>query len=457
MSVSEADSGPTVHINRDWEPHPKQEQILHSDARFRVIAAGRRFGKTETAAHDLFEYALGNPDSLCWWVAPTYDIADTGFKILKRIIPEGVIDGSPKTSKPKRIDLGEPSNSRIEFRSTDREDGLRSEGLDYVVLDEAAMIPKRAWSAELRPALSDTLGKMIAISTPKGANWFKDYFERGQLTGDDDPDGVHEHIASWHAPTESNPHIPASEVHDAKRELPERIFKQEYLAKFLDDSGGVFKKVRERIVADEYDHTEHDGSPPYHTGVDFARQQNYTVITTLDGNGTLVHYDRVRQESWPHIQDRVETAYEKYPGVVAVDASRDNKIVGDLDRAGVYVEPVNFSSSKTELIENLITAVEQREITVPDLSQLITELQAFEYGTTSSGNVTYSAPEGFHDDSVDSLALAQHARVTEFDGGGGSGTATWGSGADNAPDGKPGARGEASSGGGDGTFTIDVR
>lgn len=454
MSVGE---NKRLRFNRKWDAHDGQKPIVNSDTRFRIVAAGRRFGKTETAAHELFEDAADTPGGLFYWVAPTYDIADTGFQALKRIIPEVFVDGSPKTSKPKQIEL--INGAKIEFRSTDREDGLRSQGLDGVVLDEAAMIPKRAWSAELRPSLSDKLGWMIAISTPKGANWFKDYYERGQVDPGEE-DGIHDHIESWHAPTEANPHIPPSEITDAKRELPERIFDQEYRAIFLEDSGGVFKKVRDRVVA-EYDYTEFGGHAPYYTGVDFARQQNFTVIITLDGSGTLVEYERLQQVPWPTIQEEIEAAYQQYPGPVALDASRDNKIVGDLDRAGVMVEPVNFSSQKTELIEDLITALETEEFRIPDIPQLVNELQAFEYDTTENGNVTYHAPEGFHDDGVDALALAQWVREADLSDGG-SGTATWGGDASDAPSGHAGARAQdtapdAGASNDDGTFTIDVR
>jgi hypothetical protein len=118
-----------------------------------------------------------------WWVAPTYDIADIGFDAVKEQLPPGSIVDKKRT-KPKRYELA--NGSEISFRSADREDSLRGEGLDLLVIDEAAMVPNRAWNNELRPTLSDTLGDMVAISTPKGRNWFRDWFERGRT--DDHPD-----------------------------------------------------------------------------------------------------------------------------------------------------------------------------------------------------------------------------------------------------------------------------
>lgn len=388
----------TARVTVDWTPHSGQQPILESDARFRIVACGRRWGKTEMSAHEAVRY-LGEPDTLVWWVAPTYDIADIGFNVVEDAVPRPLVD-DVKRSKPKAIDL--KNGSRISFRSADREDSLRGEGLDLLILDEAAMIPERAWSNELRPTLSDTLGDMIAISTPKGRGWFYRWFERGET--DDHPDAM-----SWQAPTAENPHIPQSEIDDAQHELPQRVFEQEYEALFLDESGGVFEGLDERLFTAGYDLPvpPREAEPPFATGVDFARHQDWRVTITLDATGRLVYYDRDQHEAWPQIQAGVENVANQYEGVVAVDASRDNKIVADLEASGVNVQPVKFSSqNKQALIEDLIASVESGELTAPEIPQLRHELSIFEYDVTPSGNVRYDAPEGFHDDTVDALALA---------------------------------------------------
>lgn len=379
----------------DWSPHPGQQDVLQSDDRFRIVACGRRWGKTEMCGHEAVRY-LGTPETLVWWVAPTYDIADIGFDAVEEALPEVAIQ-SVKRTKPKAIDL--VNGARISFRSADRPDSLRGEGLDLLIVDEAAMVPERAWAAELRPTLSDTLGEMIAISTPNGRNWFHDWWQRG--TTDDHPT-----VSSWRAPTYENPHVPDSEVDAAKRELPNRVWEQEYLAEFKDESGGVFTGLDAVFVDREIERVADESEPPYVTGVDFARHQDWTVILTLDCMGRLVDFRRMQETSWPTIQSEVEDA-ASHGGIVAVDASRDNKIVADLADAGLLVEPVKFSPKrKRELIENLTTRLENGELTLPEIGQLRHELEIFEYDITPSGNVRYNAPEGFTDDCVDALALA---------------------------------------------------
>jgi len=367
------------------------------------VACGRRWGKTELAAR-VAARQLGAPDSLVWWVAPAYDEADAGFKAIRDAIPNSAIEGAPKRTKPKGLAL--VNGSEISFRSADREDSLRAVGLDLLVIDEAAMVPERAWTEELRPTLSDTLGEMVAISTPKGRGWFYRWFQHGDNVDREDVD-------SWQAPTYDNPHVPDSEVDAARNELPERVWKQEYLAEFVSETGGVFEGLDDRLFTVEYDLPTHpngdepDSDGPYSTGVDFARHQDYRVIVTLDSAGRVVYFDRGQDEAWPQIQRAVEQISDAYPGVVSVDASRDNKIVADLEASGVPVRPVTFSATrKQELIENLISTVEAGEISAPEIPILRNELEVFEYDVTRAGNIRYDAPEGFHDDTVDALALA---------------------------------------------------
>ncbi|MDY6780419.1 MAG: terminase family protein [Halobacteria archaeon] len=405
---------PTIKFK--WKPHGKQRAFLEAgdDHRWRVAAWGRRTGKSEVAGIECFRYAVENPGSNIWWDGPTYDQAnDYGFNKLFPKIPKALLDGDPKRSKPREIYF--KNGSVISYRSADRPDSLDGAGVDFLVVDEAAQTPELVWYQHLRPTLSDTQGEAVFISTPRGKNWFHDWHARGQ--SDDHPDVWSSQAASY-----ENPYVPDTEIDDAASEIPDRVFKQEYLAIFVDESGGVFPGFKDRNVVD-YDWRARNGNGPYTTGVDFARHQNWTVIITLDRDGLLVNYDRLQEESWPRIQQKVEQAYENYPGVVRVDATRDNKIVTDLEDAGVPIDAVNFRSQKKDIIENLATRLENGEIQLPDIPQLVNEMELYDYDVSRTGNVRYHGPEGWHDDTVDALALAA------FEGPGPR-SATWGPGRD---------------------------
>jgi phage terminase large subunit len=385
-------------VDLDWKPHAGQQAVRDSDARFKIVSAGRRWGKTKLAATSIIERATAAPDTLCWWVAPSYRVAQTGWNEVTDALPDEFV-ADRKRSKPRHVDL--MNGSRIEFRSTDKPESLVGEGLEHIVIDEAADVGDVAWTESLRPTLADTLGDMLAISTPRPGGWFQEWWRRG------DADDDHPAVESWRQTTYANPHVPDSEADAMREQLPERKYRQEVLAEFVGDESSVFGDVRARIVAD-YNWRSAEGRPPYRIGVDFGRTENYSVVVALDSRGRLVGFARQRDVSWSQIQQRVEALAADHRGRVAVDATRDNKIVADLESAGVRVEPVRFSArKKTELIENLTTAIEQEEITVPSsLDTLIGELESYGYSTTKAGNVTYGPRGTGHDDCVDALALA---------------------------------------------------
>jgi hypothetical protein len=403
--MSTRNDGPAL----EFDPYDEQRAVLSSDARFRVVAAGRRSGKTLMAAAETVRRALaGTASWRGYWVGAEHRHADTAYRLIDSALPDRIIATRNK-SPPRTIEL--IGGQTIEFH-TAQGGALVSVGLDWAVCDEAGKeFPEEAWTQELRPALSDREGAAMFISTPDGRDWFHDAFQRGR--SDDYPAWD-----AWRWPTYANPHVADEEVDSARQQIPERIFEQEYLAQFIDETGGVFEGLDETLFTGTYDLPD-DGvdpeaewvSSPFATGVDLARHQDYRVAVTLDAGGRVVQFDRAQGETWPQIQRRVEAISDRYPGVVCIDASRDNKIVADLEAAGVPIEPVKFSASrKRDLIENLITAVEGDEVTAPEIDILRTELEVFEYDVTPSGNVRYDAPEGFHDDTVDALALAVDAR-----------------------------------------------
>lgn len=385
-------------IEIDERVHAGQQAILESPARFRMVACGRRWGKTVTCAKetrdDLLEHGEG---WLTWWTAPTYQQAEIGMRAVLEELPDDVVADVNRSKLRVEVVTG----AIVEFKSADQPDNLRGEGVDKLVIDEAPEVSQYAWEHALRPTLTDSEhSRMIAIGTPKGRGWFYRLWERGNS-----PDW--EEYESFQAPTAQNPFINADDVAEARQTIPDRVFRQEYLAEFIDDAGGVFPKLDECGVLVEYEWAELEGTPPYALGVDFARHQDWTVLIAIDAAGRLVHFERVQGESWPQIQRRVEQAAGRYPGVCIVDASRDNKIVSDLAETGLHVVPEQFSPKrKRELIENLVTRLEAAEIELPPIEQLVHELQLFEYEVTAAGNVRYNAPEGFHDDCVDALALA---------------------------------------------------
>jgi len=390
----------TRNVHLSFTPYEEQREVLQSPARFRVVAAGRRSGKTIMAAVETVRRALEAPAGWRgYWVGAEHQHAKTAYRLIDSALPEALVERRNQ-SPPRTIDLVD--NKSIEFHTAGG-GALVSVGLDWAVCDEAAKeFPERSWTQELRPALSDRDGEAMFISTPDGRGWFYDRWQRGQS-----PD--HPDWASWRWPSYANPHVDDAEIDSAKEDVPDRIFKQEYLAEFIDETGGVFEGLDHNLFTADYSLPLQpiDAHKPFSIGADLARHQDYRVIVVVDAEGRIVYFDRAQGETWPQIQHEIQSVADEYGGLVSIDASRDNKLVGDLERAGVRVEPVKFSSQrKQDLIENLIATVEAGELTAPEIDVLRHEMEVFEYDITRAGNVRYDAPSGFHDDTIDALALA---------------------------------------------------
>ena len=156
-----------------YQPHPGQRAILQHPARFKVVACGRRFGKTETGKILLVERALAG--GVGWWISPTYRMADDVWRDLKRAL-DGAI--ARKNEEMRRLDV--IGGGVIRVRSGRDPDGLRGAGLDLAVLDEAAYLHPDVWRAAIRPALADRRGEALFLSTPRGRNWFWGVWMNGQ-------------------------------------------------------------------------------------------------------------------------------------------------------------------------------------------------------------------------------------------------------------------------------------
>ena len=154
--------------------HAAQEEIRDDNTRFRVVAAGRRFGKTLLGS--ALCIAIAARGGRAWWVAPSYKMARPGWRGIVRLTRQIPL------AEVRRGDMmvALPSGGTVQVRSADDPQSLRGEGLDFCVLDECAFMREEAWSEALRPALSDRQGRAMFISTPKGRNWFWRLWQRGQ-------------------------------------------------------------------------------------------------------------------------------------------------------------------------------------------------------------------------------------------------------------------------------------
>lgn len=380
-------------IELNYKPHDKQLLFHQSNARWRILNCGRRWGKTECAIAEAGRLSFVKPKQRGWVVAPTYPLSREDDRVLKEIVPAKLIRTEFKSER-KFVFI---NGSEIEFKSADNEAGLRGAGLDWCILDEASRIKEDSWNA-LRPALSDKQGKGIFISTPKGKNWFYRLFLKGK-------DGL-EKYESWHFPSNTNPYFPEEEWLEAKESYPADWFSQEYEAEFLEDVAAVFRNVEGRI---DGEFEEPKVGKKYYCGVDVAKYQDFTVITVLDGSKHLCYFERFNRLNWDVQKIKIANVFKKYNAVGFIDSTGvGDPIFEDLSNQMPYqVYSFKFTNeSKMNLVTSLQLAFEQGQVTFPRIPVMIDELQAFEYEMLTSGKFRYCAPEGYHDDCVISLGLA---------------------------------------------------
>lgn len=362
--------------------HDGQLKVINESKRFNVLCCGRRWGKSKLAVNLLCETAIdGYPSG---YFTPTYKLLEGTFNdCLKSLQP--IVSRKHDNKKIELITGGS-----IEFWSLDNEYAGRSRKYKRAILDEVAFAKNLwdVWMEAVRPTLTDLKGDGWLLSTPKGKNDFHKFYVRGKSE---------EQWASWQMPTSTNPYIDKGEIEDAKKDMPELAFAQEYLAEFSENIANPFGTNFIRQCTFEI-----SKNIPICYGIDLAKSHDYTVIIGLDKFGSVCYLDRF-QKDWRQTKLTIATL-PKAP-ILMDSTGVGDPIFEDLYSQGLDIEGFKYSqTSKQQLMEGLAAAIQQRKITFPE-SVITEELNIFEYQFSSTG-VKYSAPQGYHDDAVNSLALA---------------------------------------------------
>jgi phage FluMu gp28-like protein len=321
------------------------------------------------------------------------------------------------------------THSIIEFRSADNPDSLRGEGVHAAVIDEAGYWSRDSF-VSVWTTLTRTRGKLRIISTPKGRNWFYDEWIKG-WDGDGSIPALrrkHPEYKSYQLPTASNPHIPRESLEEAKRNLTDLQYRQEYMAEFLADSAGVFRNIRTCQRSELLPRPV--GGRRYVIGVDWAKHEDYTVITVMDVvTKAIVHMERYNGEDWNiNINRAIIAARTWNQAMLCIDATGVGDVPYDSIRAvypHVYGYNIFNNAEKVALIQKLQFQFERGEISIPHPDKqsraeyraiaevLEHELQMYGYTMSQQGKFQFSAPEGYHDDCVISLALANWMATEE--------------------------------------------
>lgn len=373
--------------------YDKQYAAIYPVARYAVIEASTKAGKTVGCLVWLIEQAVkGRDGQNFWWVAPVFSQAKIAFRRAKRMIPRDCYE--PNETEQKITLL---TGAVIWFKGADKPDTLYGEDVYAAVIDEATRVKDEAWHA-VRSTLTATKGHVRLIGNVKGRkNWA---YKLARKAESGTPDMHYAKLTAYDA-VEAGV-LTIEEIEDAKRQLPENVFKELYLAEPSEDGGNPFglDAIAKQINAQGLSPLK-----PHSWGWDLAKKHDYTVGIALDEFGDVCRLERW-QTSWLDTERKIIEATGDCSAWV------DSTGVGDPVLERLVKDRHQFhgyhftSASKQQLMEGLAVAIQQSRIRYP-AGHIVNELESFEYELTRTG-VRYTAPEGLFDDCVCALALAVH-------------------------------------------------
>lgn len=240
-----------------------QQDVFTDTTRFKVVAAGRRTGKSRLAAWLLIVNALQCDKGHIWYIANTQGQArDVLWQVLLELA-NPVIEASHINNMQIRLING----ATISLKGADRPETMRGVSLKFVVMDEYGSMKPEVWEQIIRPALADQKGSALFIGTPFGRNHFYELYEYG-LSGKDSD------FKSWHFTSFDNELLDPKEIEAAKKSMSSFAFRTEFMASFEAASGGIFKEEWIKIDDEE----PKDGR--YFVAVDLAGFENVAAATT---------------------------------------------------------------------------------------------------------------------------------------------------------------------------------
>lgn len=435
-------------VNFAFNPYPLQREIIDyldgkqtnpdgQPYRFFIAALGRQSGKSWLARFTLLDRAI-NRGQVCMWVAPAITSARTHWNKLVELIQKSKIPTKKISQAAKEILFY--GGGSITVRSALEPDNLRGDSLDYAVLDEAAFFRdgEYVWWQVVLPMITATRGVVMFTTTPNGRNWLYQLFKNGK-------DPANRYYKSWNIPSTASPYQDLELLDELRRSMPTMKWREEFMAEFLADGGGVFSGIEQAasgllLPAPERGHE-------YAAAIDFGwtgDNNAFTVIdkherrqvfgTTFNNIGTVRTVKRLIElmDYWQpevtHIEKNGigEALLGLFRDVLSgkddVEDLRDllnKRTEDDPDEkpledivGGHKIRVIHMNNDiKRDIVERLAADIEYARLTIlsdqtPYGEKQIEEMSTFERKRTPTGMPTYGAVEGSHDDTVIALALA---------------------------------------------------
>lgn len=384
------------------ELHPGQLLVKQHPARFKVLAACRRWRKTSFFIIMGLSMMLQGKQG--WYVGPDFPMVSIAWRMVRNLVdqiaaqtPKGFI----RVLETEKL-IQTANGGLFQFKSADDPDRLRGPGLDFLFMDECPLIRERAWTEVLRPALADRKGCAFFGGTPKGLEWFYRLFLRGQETdASHDPDWM-----SWRMDWRTAPLDP-SEVEAARRDMPSLLFAQEFEVEFLNDLNSPFRNIDQVFTGTWQDRAR--SGHAYGAGADWAKVYDFTVYSVVDiCCNEICYIDRFNQIDFDLQLNILKNLHNKFDlqYIVAELNNFGLPLVERLEKEGLPMVPFRAGGqSKNFVLEKLIDMFETKTLKIAPHPIAKSEFRSFGIERLPSGLYRYTAPRGLTDDCVMSIAM----------------------------------------------------
>lgn len=404
-----------VNIPELWD---FQQELVYAPERFLLVKGGRRSSKSSACMFRQCIFACQNGGSNNWTVDRTWRAAGVWFRWVRAyLLPKNAV--ADFSISDHRIEL--INGSTWEFRSADNPDtSLRGEGVHSLVGHEVAFWSQYARDTA-RAIITDKSGWLAYNSTPRGLqNWFaQDWtnaFQSKPYPGQ--PWESTRRAFDW--PTLFNPNISREDVEDARRTMPDAMFRQEYLGEFVSDAGSLFK-ISPKCWTGNFEVPQERGI--YVAGYDLAKRRDWTAWCILRIDvlpWRLVAFGRMQQIDFTSQAVILEKKFKQYKVRKALADMYQETVLEILTQKNCPVEGVSLTgTSRPTILMNLAVPLEQGEIRIPvsspnrdeqkEIDVLRGQFENFTPNVSKLGSIRYEAAPGYNDDYVFALAMAVEA------------------------------------------------
>ena len=387
---------PTINVKLTALQESIKNEVNKPNVDTVVVVTGRQVGKTHYLTRQGVAWAIKAYCQIGFF-EPTYKQCKKVFKELKAKL--GKIKAIKFNSSDLEIQF--PNGSIIRFHTAEN-DNCRGFTYQYVLVDEACFVKgdifQEAILGTISIALSNGSGKLILASTPKYKNWFYEYSVL-----------EHEKVRTIRATSEQGGFIGKDLLDRYKKQLPDSVYRNEYLGEFLEAGNGLFEYSGKLVP-----HVEGEPTVGSIAGIDWGIEDDYTVLSIFGPDGTPLYLNRWRKLEPDEIIAKILKVLNIYKPAVYAETNGMGNVLSKLLKAQYPNTRAFFTTNKNkkEIVDALILAVKNKTIRLFDIDWLKGELDAFSVKIGKSGKVTYEARTG-HDDAIDSIAIANYHLINK--------------------------------------------